>query len=59
MARHQKAATNFDSKWVLTGSTPEMQQFVVGQADREGAFSGAVVLKKQKEASHESSNPGA
>lgn len=59
LARHQKAATNFDSKWVLTGYTPEMQQFVVGQADREGAFSGAVVLKKQKEASHESSNPGA
>lgn len=58
LARHQKAATKFDSKWVLTGSTPEMQQFVVGQADREGAFSGVIVLKQQKEASHESSSPG-
>jgi len=36
--RHQKAKGEFLEKLVLTGSTVEMQQFVVEQADREGAF---------------------
>lgn len=48
-ARHQKAKAELSDKWVLTSPTVEMQQFVVEQADREGAFSGAMVLRKQKE----------
>ncbi len=57
-ARHQKAKAEVSDKWVLTGSTVEMQQFVVEQADREGAFSGAMVLRKQKEPAGDANDSG-
>lgn len=35
-------------RWALRGSTAELQQFIVQQADREGAFSSFPPLKKVK-----------
>ena len=58
LARNQRAKTDFADKWVLTGSTAELQQFVVEQADREGAFSGGIALKRQKEAAQQSKDSG-
>lgn len=55
---HQRAKGESSEKWVLTGSTAELQQFVVRQADREGAFSGGIALKKQKDAAPQHSDSG-
>lgn len=54
---HTRAKGESADKWVLTGSTAELQQFVVGQADREGAFSGGITLKKQKDAAPQHRDP--
>lgn len=56
LVAHQRAKAESSEKWVLTGSTAELQQFVVEQADREGAFSGGIALKKQKDAAPEHSD---
>lgn len=58
LARHQKAKTDLADKWVLTGSSAELQQFVVEQADREGAFSGGFTLKRQVKATQERKDSG-
>lgn len=49
-AEHLKAD---DQAWVLSGSTAELQQFVVQHADDPGAFDGAGVLTKVEAAKPE------
>lgn len=54
---HRKATSEFSEKLVLTGSTAEIQQFLVEQADREGAFSEVgPPLHKQKVPAPENQN---
>jgi hypothetical protein len=45
-ARHVKARDHDDIAWVLTGTTAELQQFIVHHADDPGAFSGGTVMSK-------------
>jgi hypothetical protein len=45
-ARHSKAGSNNDTSWVLSGSTAELQQFVMHHGEEAGAFSGLNVLRR-------------
>jgi hypothetical protein len=45
-ARHVKARDHDGIAWVLSGTTAELQQFIVHHADDPGAFSGGTVMSK-------------
>ena len=45
-ARHMKARDENTLNWVLSGSTPDLQQFVVQHADDPGAFDAGMALSK-------------
>jgi hypothetical protein len=45
-AEHLKARSENSTGWVLSGSTAELQQFVVQHADDPGAFSSGVAMSK-------------
>jgi hypothetical protein len=45
-AEHLKARSENSAEWLLSGSTAELQQFVVQHADEPGAFSGGTAFSK-------------
>jgi len=45
-AEHLKARSDNSAEWLLSGSTAELQQFVVQHADEPGAFSGGIAMSK-------------
>lgn len=45
-AQHLKARSENSAEWVLSGSTAELQQFVVQHADDPGAFTGGMAMSK-------------
>jgi hypothetical protein len=45
-AEHLKARSENSAEWLLSGSTAELQQFVVQHADDPGAFSGGTAMSK-------------
>lgn len=53
---HMRAGEH--KRLALTGSTAELQQFIVQQADREGAFSNLSTLKKGKPPENDSEKSG-
>jgi len=48
-ARHTKARSHDQTDWVLSGSTAELQQFVIHHGEEPGAFSGGMALRKLEE----------
>lgn len=47
-AEHLKARSENSAEWLLSGSTAELQQFVVQHADDPGAFSGGTAMSKME-----------
>ena len=45
-AEHLKARSENSAEWLLSGSTAELQQFIVKNADEPGAFSGGMAFSK-------------
>ncbi|HEY2170629.1 MAG TPA: hypothetical protein VGJ30_13445 [Candidatus Angelobacter sp.] len=45
-AEHLKARSENSAQWLLSGSTAELQQFVVQHADDPGAFTGGIAMSK-------------